>query len=365
MFRKTSTKIVIGIVVITTSVLVIVSYVVFFRTKDEFRTTVYHYSTLGNGLVEILTPQDDERAPTPFGRAQKDFNDKLTIALAVGAISGVLLSLVAGSIFSKIITRPLNHLKNGIKQLRETNNKTPLSKTGEEEFDDVVDEFNVLVKELDFQENLRNNLIADVAHELKTPITALSGQLQAVRDGVFKLDENRINILISEMDRLTELTDSLNDFTRLQSLLPNIEKTECNLYEIIEEIKVSFEANLLDKKITLINSVPQDFKFTADCNLMKRVLSNLIDNAIFYSEGTTIKVGVDGNKIIVEDDGIGIDDNHRDHIFERFYRVEKSRNRKTGGLGLGLSIVKEVVEAHGGKIYIEPTDKGTKFVIET
>ena len=141
MFKKTSTKIVLGIVAITTVVLIAVTFVIFYRTNDEFKNVITAYGVSEDGTtqkVQYLIPDTSIYDKPPFPRIQKSFSDKFSFALFTGGFIGVLLSLIAGSFFSRIITRPLDHLKSGMQKLRINNKKVILEHTGEEEFDDVI-----------------------------------------------------------------------------------------------------------------------------------------------------------------------------------------------------------------------------------
>ena len=366
MFKKTSSKIILGIVLINTIVLIFVSLFAVNRAQDEFKRAVT--------VEQFLTPNEPQayvysspmRTNTMDGNVRKDFDERFAYTILGGAFVGFLLSIFAGIFFSRLITKPLSHLQQGIKDLKENNKKTPLQKTGEEEFDNVINEFNDLAKELDYQEELRSNLISDVAHELKTPITGLTGQLQGIKDKVFKLDDKRIDMLIKEMNRLNELVNTLNEHTRIKSSLPDLNIVPLNIYEIVNQIYATHEKLLKDKEINFHNEIKEGQVLSGDKNLIMRMIINIIENAIYHSEGKNIYVSMDNSALIIKDDGKGIPQEEREKIFERFYRIEKSRNRKTGGLGLGLSMVKEIAMAHGWEIFVKEIENqnGTQFVIK-
>lgn len=142
--------------------------------------------------------------------------------------------------------------------------------------------------------------------------------------------------------------------------------TNFRLKEAANKIVEQFKNNLAEKKMSVHLDFPDDYTLTADYSLMTRVLTNLFDNAIRYSQGTNIGLIADEKQIVLADNGVGIPVNHLQDIFERFFRLDKSRNRQTGGSGLGLSIVREIVEAHGWKIKARiPEDKkGVEFMID-
>lgn len=278
----------------------------------------------------------------------------LLLAVGLGGLTALIITLV--------ILSPLNRLKSGIQKLRENNYKQELDIDGPAEIEVLIQEFNQLARELQRVEELRRDLISDTSHELKTPITGLKGQLEGIKDGVLKADKKRINDLLGQVDRLHELVESLQTYSRLRgkSIKPKLKSIA--LRKLVQKIAGQFEPQLTDKKIELQLNINSKLSIQADEDLLTQVLTNLLENALRYSQGDKITISADESQIKFEDNGVGIPKEHLPYIFERFYRVEKSRNRNTGGLGLGLAIVKEIVEAHGWKISAQ-SDKGTTFLI--
>ena len=364
MFNKTSTKITLGIVVITTIVLIFVSVLALNRAHDEFRAVVSQYD-IYTGRYIRLPPADSDNGPgmVPL---EKSFNDKFSTAIIIGSIIGVVLSILAGSFYSRILTKPLSLLQEGIVSLKSNGKKKLIARTGEQEFDVVIDEFNDLVKELDYQDELRSNMISDVAHELKTPITSLMVQIQAVKDGILKLDEKRSEILLEEMNRLNDLVDQLNDYTRFKSTLPRLYIEDVNLKDMFERFQAVYQPLLKEKGIKIESNLPDGLVIQGDKKLLTRMVTNIVQNAIFHSEGNLVKISANKEHLSIKDNGKGINTSEIPRIFERFYRVEKSRNKKSGGLGLGLAIVKEIADAHGWKLeVISGNDsEGTEFLIK-
>lgn len=266
----------------------------------------------------------------------------LLLAIGLGGLTALIISFV--------IMSPLQRLRTGIQKLRENNYKQVLDIDGPAEIEVLIQEFNQLARELQKVEELRRDLISDTSHELKTPITGLKGQLEGIKDGVLKPDKKRITDLLVQVDRLHELVESLQTYSRLRgkSLKPKLKKVA--LRKLVQKVASQFESQLLDKKIQLQLNINSKLTVQADEDLLNQVFNNLFENAIRYSQADTVTISADEHQIKFEDNGVGIPKEHLPYIFERFYRVEKSRNRDTGGLGLGLAIVKEIIEAHGWKV---------------
>lgn len=356
---KTSVKIFAGIFLITAIVLAYISIFAITTAQSEFQSATIRFID-GNLFLVKQSPV------APVEVIRKQFNDSLFNTLFFAGALGLLMSLIAGTIFSIIITQPLRELRIGIENLKKSRFKDKLVKTGESEFDQVIEEFNDLATELEYQETLRKDLISDVAHELKTPITALSGQLQGMIDGVFEPDAKRLNTTLEEVQRLNNLIDMLYEYTKLRTKLPNKKDEEVNLHDLVEEARTTIGIKLDDNKIKLVNNIEEKEVIKTDKYLMHRVLINIIDNAVKYSKGSEVVINKYDNKITISDNGIGIPQEDIKKIFERFYRVEKSRNRSTGGLGLGLAIVKEIIEVLGGDIEAKNNEngKGVSFIIK-
>jgi len=307
------------------------------------------------GLPYDILHFDFQGAPRPKP-LNEVFTSNLQSSLLWVSVLALGLSILMGFVTSKIVNAPLGQLRRGMDRLRKNDYQTSLGMTGTLEFDEVIEEFNRLSGELARVETLRKDLISDTSHELKTPLTSLLTQLEAVRDGIFTMDERRAKLLIDQVVRLNDVVDRLQEFSRLRSRGYMLQREDFLLHDQVSDISESEKKNLEKSGIELVNKIPFDFSINADKTLIGQVFANLINNSVRYSKGKKITFSTELGKVIVADDGIGVDEEHLPYIFERFYRVEKSRNRKTGGLGLGLAIVQEIIEAHGWKISARSAD---------
>ncbi|MFA6525398.1 MAG: ATP-binding protein [Patescibacteria group bacterium] len=255
-----------------------------------------------------------------------------------------------GFLISHMFTQPMKKLGIGMKKLRQSHYLEKLDEDSTEEFNALIREFNSLASELQRVEELRKNLISDTSHELRTPLASLTLQLEGLADGVLNMDQERIKLLREQVSRLSEMTEDLQDYARLHSQTIKLQKKNFRLKTIVDKIISQYETVLTDKKMVAHQNFSDDYTVCADPALFERILNNLMENAVRYSQAKNITISADQQKIIFTDDGVGIPAEHLQDIFERFFRLEKSRSRKTGGLGLGLAIVREIVEAHGWKV---------------
>ena len=213
-------------------------------------------------------------------------------------------------------------------------------------------------------------IASDIAHELRTPLTNLQGYLEAILDGVWEADKERIQECYEEVIRLNKIVDELQELSLLEDYSFILHKELFDFRELCLSVIRSFEPAAKEKNITIKLITKSEIEVLADYNRLKQVLINLISNAIKYShENGTIVVSYNvkkGNYIIeIIDNGIGIPKKEIPFIFERFYRTDKSRSKKTGGTGIGLAITKAIIENHNGTISVKSSTKlGTSFKVK-
>jgi two-component system, OmpR family, phosphate regulon sensor histidine kinase PhoR len=246
-----------------------------------------------------------------------------------------------------------------------------------EEVNDDVEQWAVQHKEeievLRKNEDFRKEFLLNLSHELKTPIFAIQGYVDTLINGAIdnpEVNKKFLNNASKNIDRLVNLVDDLDEITKLESGEQLLYKQNFIIQDVIKEVFESLSIKANEKKIKYFIKKGCEVPLTvfADKEKIRQVLINLADNAIKYGkqngtiEGSTYKI--DGRKILIEisDDGHGITDEHLPRIFERFYRTDLARTRKIGGSGLGLSIAKHIIEAHGETIHVRSkTDVGTTF----
>jgi two-component system, OmpR family, phosphate regulon sensor histidine kinase PhoR len=223
-------------------------------------------------------------------------------------------------------------------------------------------------------ENVRRDFVANVSHELKTPITAIKGSVETLLGGAIEEADSAprfLEIIARQADRLNAIIEDLLALSRIEQEeeKSGIQLTEINVAVVIQSALQSCQVKAQDKQVQLSVDCPADLQCQANAPLLEQALVNLVDNAIKYSnEGGAVQIAVHAVatdlEITVRDFGCGVAREHLPRLFERFYRVDKGRSRKQGGTGLGLAIVKHIVQAHGGQITVDSTPgEGSTFTI--
>lgn len=299
----------------------------------------------------------------------------MQVTLVLGMIMALLLALIGSWIASDRVTRPLQAIRNSARNITEGElDKTIRVDTRSAEIQDLAknlnrmsDSFREKIDELERLTNLQSEFIGNVSHEVRNPIFAISGYLEALGSSKLSDDMRRryAEKGLLNLQRLQNLFNDLIEIARLEVREDLIKASVFDLEELAEEVAEMLRPKAHNKGLNLIIENPH-FMVEADRNRIRQVLINLIDNAIAYSDEGTIRCRfrrrLDKVRIEVVDNGRGIGGDHLERIFERFYRVDPDRSRKSGGTGLGLSIVKQILQAHGEPIHVESTmGRGTRF----
>lgn len=223
-------------------------------------------------------------------------------------------------------------------------------------------------------ESIRRDFVANVTHELKTPITSIKGSAETLADGAFEDEHSRdkfLSIILRQTDRLSAIIDDLLTLSRIEQGedKASIDLETTHIRAVLEQVKLEMSGKAAEKNISLTFKCEKSFEARINSNLLEQALANLVDNAIKYTNkdgNVEVTADLEGNDLIisVRDNGIGIPTEHLPRLFERFYRVDKARSRKDGGTGLGLAIVKHIAGAHGGKVEVASTPGvGSTFTI--
>jgi signal transduction histidine kinase len=277
-----------------------------------------------------------------------------------------LVALLLTLLLSKSITDPVGELTSAAREMGKGDLSQRVDvKTGGE-LGELADAFNAMADGLERLEQLRRNMVTDVAHDLRTPLSNIRGYLEAIRDGVVEPTNETISSLYEEAMLLNRLIEDLQELALAEAGQLRLERQPIHIGDVLEKAVVLVDSQAQQKGVRVEMEIPQDLPVVeADAGRMVQVMRNLLNNAVTATPpGGEIRVTareVDSKvEVCVQDNGSGIDPEHMPFIFERFYRPDKSRARKTGGAGLGLAIVKQLVEAHGGEIGIQSeVGKGT------
>jgi two-component system sensor histidine kinase BaeS len=307
--------------------------------------------------------------PYYFNDSDLAFINTIKKALVGVGVFSLFLSLLLSSVMSKRLSTPISRVITTAQMISKgyfDDRITEQSST--KEIAQLTDTINNLAETLENQEALRKRLTADVAHELRTPLATLQSHMEAMIDGIWKPSADRLKSCHEEIMRINRMVGDLEKLAKYESENLILTKTSFDISELIRHIIRNFENEFLNKDID-IEFMGEGEIVKADKDKISQVIINLISNAVKYTpQGGTVEVSVKGShdvtEIVVKDTGKGIPPEDLPHIFERFYRADKSRNRMTGGAGIGLTIAKAIIEAHKGKVQVKSkTDEGTEFII--
>ena len=241
------------------------------------------------------------------------------------------------------------------------------------ELGDLGIAFNHMADALEDAESERRRLVADIAHELRSPLTNIQGYLEAIKDGVLEPDERTIDTIYSQTRHLAALVEDLRLLALVEAGSLRLELINADLPELVRDASEAFRPRAADRSITLDVTVADDMPSARlDPTRIRQVVSNLVENAITHTPNggrvaVTVAISSEDRRAVIAviDTGAGISPEDLPYVFDRFYRVDPSRNRVTGGAGLGLTIVKRLVEVHGGVVDVasEPGE-GTTFTVQ-
>jgi signal transduction histidine kinase len=284
-----------------------------------------------------------------------------------GGLIAIGIAIVLTFILSRRILSPVRDLTTAARQFGKGDFSHRVSSDGQGEIGELARSFNSMADNLEKNEHLRRNMVADVAHELRTPISNLKGYLEAISDGVVKPDEATIRSLNEEASSLTRLVADLQELSLSEAGELKMAVQPEDISQLVQETITAIQPKAAAKDLAILSHTPDNLPLAdIDYHRIKQVLNNLLNNAVAHtSKGqVTVSGRQEGDKVLISvaDTGEGIPAEDLPLIFERFYRVDKSRTRATGGTGLGLTIAKRIVEAHGGKIdVISEVGKGSVF----
>lgn len=298
--------------------------------------------------------------------AEAAFRTASGLALSIALVVATAVALVVSLMLTRRIAASLSALTTAVRDVASGRYaaRVPIPTMGGE-FTDLVNAFNHMAERLEASERLRHRLIADVAHELRTPVATLNAHLEGVEDGVTELSPQTIGLLRAQGTRLTRLAEDLAAVTKAESGELKLTFARTDPADLVHAAHLAALDRASDAGIDLRVEVAPDLPpVAADADRMAQVLGNLVDNALRHTaRGGRVTVSAargPGQRVLlsVADTGEGIAPEHLPHVFERFYRVETARDRLSGGSGIGLAITKALVEAHGGRVSVESSGRG-------
>jgi len=284
----------------------------------------------------------------------------------VAAIASVVAALVIALLLAETLSRPLRRIRRTAEEIEHGNLEARVAPGGDAEMRAVGHALNRLAETLDHEEQLRKQSVADLAHELRTPVHGLLSRIEAAQDGVLADEEANLAAMHTEAVRLARLLDDLSRLSEAERPGLLVEKRKVDLAEVAQAAATTFAPRFADSGIDFSTSIASA-AVSGDPDRLGQIVDNLLSNALRYSEtGGQVRLRVerDGGHAVLEvsDTGIGIAPDDLKHIYKRFWRGERSRSRTTGGTGIGLAIVNELVRAHDGRIEVDSeVGTGTRF----
>lgn len=307
--------------------------------------------------------------PFYFGDSEVQFLKIMNQVFLFGAIAALFIAICLGFLMASRITRPIHRIIDQTHEMEQGKYKHLIDiSTNTLELSTMIQSVNSLATTLERQSIIRKNLARNYAHEIRTPLASLRSNLEAMIDGIWEPTKERLESCNEEILRLTRMIGDIDKLVAIEDENLILTKEKFDLLELIHQITMNFDSLLLEKKIDLI-ILGKSSMIYADKDKIGQVLINLISNGIKYSNDygkIIIQINQDKEKteLIIEDTGIGMAQEELPLIFEHLYRTDKSRSSSTGGSGIGLAVVKAIIDAHNGKISVTSAlGKGSTFLV--
>ena len=329
------------------------------------KSTVIHVNEETVGYLLIEKPPDKR---DPMG---DEFIKRLDLSLLLIAIGTIVIAFIFGAILSRTITRPIRELTKATHEMAGGKFGQQVPVRSRDEIGELASSFNKMNNDLARSFNLRKQMTADIAHELRTPLSLIIGHAEAVHDRVLPPSRENFEIIREEASRLEQLVDDLRILSLADAGELSLDFQPMDINKLLGDIRSHYDYQFSQKRITM------DFKPAADLpkvNLdpvrFSQVLTNILDNAFRHTpEGGLVSIITqqmeDKIQITIQDNGEGVQADEATHLFDRFYRADESRTRDEGGSGLGLAIARSIIEMHKGRIWAESEKgKGFKLVIQ-
>jgi histidine kinase len=306
-----------------------------------------------------------------FTNFRNAVNEALGLALAAAFTAAVVVSLIV----SRQVVAPIRQMMSASQRIADGHYDERVDVPGDiagdgiDELGQLALSFNQMATKLEYTEDMRRQLIGDVAHELRTPLTTIKGSMEGLMDGVLTADVHTFQQIHRQTDRLQRLIDDLQELSRVEAGAYKMNLRSREVQDLVEITKTTLIHQFEEKGVALTIELDPGLPMViADEDRIGQVLLNLMGNALQYTPAggvVTIRARQERDEVLISisDTGVGIADEHIDQIFTRFYRADSSRSRSVGGSGIGLTIAKHLTEAHGGRIWAESpgADQGSTF----
>ena len=281
-------------------------------------------------------------------------------------LAAMALAFVLSYFLLRRVLQPLSQMHAITREVAAGNFSARVEIRSRDEVGELGMAFNRMADSLRQLEQLRKNMVADVAHELRTPLTNLRGYLEALNDNVLPPSRETFQVLEQEIMRLVSLVEDLQQLAKADAAKAYLQREKLSLREVVEQILVLYRPNFQDKNIRVEKDIGAEAEFvTADRNKLLQAVRNLVENACKYTPPhgwvtATARREPGAVRLTISNSGPGIGQDDLPFIFERFFRADRSRSRDGGGAGIGLAIVRELIEAHGGRVGAESREGETQ-----
>ena len=320
------------------------------------------------GSVRMWTLESDAL----LTRSDVAFRTSSYNAIAVAAAIAITVALVIGYLFSRSLAQPIQRITNTAARIRNGDLTARTGLTGDDEFGRLGETFDSMASEVEHDIKFEHRLTSDVAHELRTPLMATLATVEAMQDGVLPADDEHFETVASEVRRLSRLVDAMLHLSRIESDTSDLVVERTDLVYLMRSLVSMQEQLFKEKDLSLrFDDRTPSHELNAEINpdLIREAITNLMSNAMRYTpEGGSVVISIERERtdalISVRDTGIGIAKEDISRVFSRFWRSDASRERVSGGLGVGLSLTKEIADRHNGSIIVESElGKGTTFTL--
>lgn len=352
-------------------IVVIVIITAIFLNFATPNALVRHMGPAGQSMGEMMRPGQGQ--PELVGRFQAAVYDAFSMAILAAFVAALIISIW----ISRLLAAPVYEISRASKRIADghySERVTTGMNSGESELDEISSmglHFNQMAESLEQTETMRRQLLADVSHELRTPLTSIRGTAEGLMDGVIPANIETFQTVLHETERMQRLVEDIHELSRVEAGQYQLQKSQFEISELLHKVEKRFERQFKEKQVSLKVQNTGSGTMYADITRIDQVLQNLVGNALKYSQsGGNVEIQItrkDNETIFtVKDDGRGIELQDLKRIFTRFYRVDESRSRDSGGSGIGLTIAKHWVEAHNGTIWAESSGvgKGSSFYFE-
>ena len=303
------------------------------------------------------------------GYAGEPGDEELFFAVFTAGAIALLLSVILGIYFAVGIARPVQRISDTASAIKEGNLSARTGLSGDDQLGQLGQRFDEMADAIERDRDLERQLIGDVAHELRTPLMAIQATVEAIQDGVFEADEEHLNTISFETRRLGRLVEALLHLNRLENGTTEVKRDLVNLSSVVGGLSTTHEALIESSGIMFFTDIAPNVMIVGDQDLISQAVANLLSNAVRYTPENgmvTVELTRENGyaKISVRDTGVGISDEDMKKVFSRFWRADVARQSVDGGLGIGLALVKEVVDQHFGDVSVSSTlGEGSTFVM--